>query len=505
MESKCEYSSIRIPNDRKYATAAAIYVSEIARSIGMQDQDLKSLENGIIEAVSALMGYSFEPGEKGSLEIICERIPEGLKVSLRDKGLPLGAGDSDSEAPAGSINDSRELGEPIFRLKEYLDEIRLHNLGPEGKELVLIKHLKDKSITDYYAACDLEPFEPSLPPIAASLDELKCRVRQMDPAEAPEVSKTIYKTYGYTYPRDYVYYPEKINALNKSGQIHSAVAVSGEKDIAGYGVFQIWEENPQIVEMAQGVVKPEFRSMGCFRNITQYLLDQAKLQGKQGAFGEAVTNHTISQHTVHGFGFRDCGLRLGMIPPNILFKGMHAKIPYRVSMLVQFLYLKQPAVSCTIYAPPHHAEMMTALYKGLGVRPEVKRKVPAEAKRAASSSAIRIKLVGSLNFARIIIDRSGKNIIDELQTRVRELCRKKIEIINLFLNLSDPSTCTYTEQFEKLGFFFAGILPGGLSDGDALILQYLNNVPLDYDAIQVKSTIAKKLLTYVRKHDPNMS
>ena len=120
-------------------------------------------------------------------------------------------------------------------------------MGPEGKELVLIKHLKDKSITDYYAACDLEPFEPSLPPIAASLDELKCRVRQMDPAEAPEVSKTIYKTYGYTYPRDYVYYPEKINALNKSGQIHSAVAVSGEKDIAGYGVFQIWEENPQIV------------------------------------------------------------------------------------------------------------------------------------------------------------------------------------------------------------------------------------------------------------------
>ena len=65
MESKCEYSSIRIPNDRKYATAAAIYVSEIARSMGMQDQDLKSLENGIIEAVSALMGYSFEPGEKG--------------------------------------------------------------------------------------------------------------------------------------------------------------------------------------------------------------------------------------------------------------------------------------------------------------------------------------------------------------------------------------------------------------------------------------------------------
>ena len=499
MESKCEYSSIRIPNDRKYATAAAIYVSEIARSIGMQDQDLKSLENGIIEAVSALMGYSFEPGEKGSLEIICERIPEGLKVSLRDKGLPFGTGDADSAAPESSIDDSREMGEPIFRLKEYLDEIQLNNLGPEGKELVLIKHLKNKSITDYYAACDLEPFEPSLPPIASSLDELKCRVRQMDPTEAAEVSKTIYKTYGYTYPHDYVYYPEKINGLNKSGQIHSAVAVSGEKDIAGYGVFQIWEENPQIVEMAQGIVKPEFRSLGCFRNITQYLLDQAKSQGKQGAFGEAVTNHTISQHTVHGFGFRDCALRLGMIPP-----GMHAKDSYRVSMLVQFLYLKQPPASLSVYAPPHHSNIIAALYEGMGLRPEIKTVVPAKVEKVTSSFAIRVKLVGSMNFTRIIVDRYGKNINDELETKVKELCLKKIEILNLFLNLSDPLTCTYTEQFEKLGFFFAGILPGGLPNGDALILQYLNNVPLDYDAIQVKSATAKKLLTYVREHDPNL-
>ena len=505
MESKCEYSSIQIPNDPKYAAAAAIYVSEIARAMEMPDQDVKSLENGIVEAITALIRYSFEPGEKGTLEIRCERIPEGLKVSLRDKGLPFGMGDTSAAVVESSGDDGRDPGEPIFNLKEYLDEIRLNNLGSEGKELVLIKHLKNKRITDYYAACDLEPFEPSVAPIASSLEELKCHIRRMAPAEAAEVSKTIYKTYGYTYPREYVYYPEKIIALNESGQIHSAVAVSGENDIAGYGVFQIWEENPQIVEMAQGVVKPEFRYLGCFRNMTQYLLDQAKSQGKQGAFGEAVTNHTISQHTVHGFGFRDCALKLGMIPPGIEFKGLQATDSYRVSMLVQFLYLKPPPASLSIYAPPHHSSMITALYKGLGVAPKIKTAVPTKAEKTASPFAIRINLVGPLNFARIIVDRYGKNINDELRTKVKELCLKKIEILNLYLNLSDPLTCTYTEQFEQLGFFFAGILPGGLSKGDALILQYLNNVPLDYDAVQVKSATAKKLLAYVRERDPNLS
>jgi anti-sigma regulatory factor (Ser/Thr protein kinase)/GNAT superfamily N-acetyltransferase len=502
MTAKCEFSSIRIPNDPKYATAAAIYVSEIAKMIGMQMQDLRSLENGITEAITALIGYSFEAGEKENLEIRCERVPAGLQVSLRDKGLPFGAAAMDTAAPETLPTDGPETGEPVFRLKEYFDEIQFHNLGPHGKELILIKQLRNKSITDYYAACDLEPYELSALTMAAAAD-LTCGVRQMVPTDAPEVSKTIYKTYGYTYPHDYVYYPEKIVALNKSGQIFSAVAIAGEDQVAGYGVFQVWEENPQIVELAQGVVKPEFRSLGCFRQMTQYLLDRAKSRGIKGAFGEAVTNHTVSQHTGYGFGLRDCALRLGLVPPEVVFKGMDGKIPYRVSLLVHFVFLQPPPALLSIYAPPHHRDMLAALYKEQGLAPEIKSAVPAQTKNATAKSAFKITVIGSMKFARVMITRYGHNITEELRIKVKELCLKKTEILNLFLNLADPLTCIYTAQFEKLGFFFAGILPCGFADGDALILQYLNNVPIDYDAIQVQSALAGKLLAYIKKRDPN--
>jgi serine/threonine-protein kinase RsbW len=496
---------MQIPGDPKYATAAAAYLCEIARTIGMQRQDIESLEKGMVEAINALIGYSFEDGEKGVLEVICERIPEGFKVSLRDKGLPFGTVAAELSFSEGQVDDIPALAEPISRLKEYLDEIRLHNLGPEGKELVLIKHLKNKNITDYYAACDLEPYEPTATPIVLSSDQSKCRVRRMKPGDAAEVSKTIYKTYGYTYPHDYVYYPEKIIALNESGRVFSAVATAGDNEIAGYGVFQIWEENPKIVEMAQGVVKPEFRSLGCFSAITQYLLDQVTSRGIQGAFGEAVTNHTVSQHTVHGFGFKDCGLRLGVAPPNAVFKGMTGEIPYKMSLLVQFLYLQQtPANALQVFAPDHHKDMIAALYKEMGIWPEIKKAAPAKTKRAAGTSIVKIRQIASMNYVRMIIERYGRNIVSELRNKVKEICRQKTETINLFLNLSDPLTGTYAPHFEKLGFFFAGILPGGFKDGDALILQYLNNVPIDYSAIQVESTIAKKLLNYVHKHDPNL-
>jgi serine/threonine-protein kinase RsbW len=149
--------------------------------------------------------------------------------------------------------------------------------------------------------------------------------------------------------------------------------------------------------------------------------------------------------------------------------------------------------------------MIAALYKEMGIRSKIKKAAPAKTKKTAATSIVKIRQIASMRYARMIIEGYGRNIVSELRSKVKEICRQKNETINLFLNLSDPLTGTYAPQFEKLGFFFAGILPGGFNNGDALILQYLNNVPIDYDAIQVKSAIAQKLLAYVREQDPNLN
>ena len=127
----------------------------------------------------------------------------------------------------------------------------------------------------------------------------------MQEAEAAEVSKSVYKTYGYSYPLEYIYFPEKIIALNQSNQIHSAVAVVDPNKIAGHCALQTWNENPQIAEMGQGVVNPEFRSLGCFAKLTEYLLELAKSKGLLGVFDRAVTNHRFSQQTGHQSGSKD--------------------------------------------------------------------------------------------------------------------------------------------------------------------------------------------------------
>jgi serine/threonine-protein kinase RsbW len=175
-------------------------------------------------------------------------------------------------------------------------------------------------------------------------------------------------------------------------------------------------------------------------------------------------------------------------------------------MLVQFLYLQPPtAVSRKVYAPPQHKGILTDLYQELGFTPSMVAVTTAQDKKQSSNTEFKIKLFGSMHYARMMIAGYGQHTIAAIKAELRQLCLKKIDIVNLFLNLSDPFTAGATVQIEKLGFFFAGILPDGFKDGDALILQYLNNVPIDYDAIQVKSAMAQKLLAYVREQDPNLS
>jgi hypothetical protein len=41
------------------------------------------------------MTYAFEPGERATVEVSCERIPAGLQIAIRNKGLPF---DTDLDA-----------------------------------------------------------------------------------------------------------------------------------------------------------------------------------------------------------------------------------------------------------------------------------------------------------------------------------------------------------------------------------------------------------------------
>ncbi len=502
MENRCEYSMLTVPNDKGYASVAAAYVEEVAKKLGFEHQDRQSIGMAVSEILAAIIQHAFEPLERANLEVSCERIPVGMKVTIKDQGLPFEPRPITECELNGDSSLESGRAEPMCVAKGYVDDVEFHNLGAEGKETVLIKFLKNRHITEYYDACELEPYESQDTDASRSERPIHVDVRRMQPSDAIEVSRCVYRSYGYSYFYEHLYFPERIIELNQSGGLLSAVAVTSTNEVAGHAAFIRPDPPSRTGELGIAVVKPEFRSQGILNRITEYVVDWVRSEGFTGVFGRAVTNHTYSQQVGLRIGERDCALQVGFFPATASFKGITEKLSQRESAILHFMYLEKPP-RVQLCLPTHHRDMIVKLYRNIGVSSELQESDCSGALCHDGESSVTTGAYTRMSFAHIHVTRYGRNVVSEVRSRLKEFCLKRFDVIHLYLDLHDPCTCRFTEAFEELGFFFSGILPG-VFPGDALILQYLNNVPIDYEKIHVHSREGRDLLDYVKQRDPNV-
>ncbi len=494
----CQYSKLTIPTDVSYLGVVGTYVRKVAQNFGFDERACLAVVVGVEEAVANIIKEAFAPDDWATLDVSCERVSMGLKIVIKDKGLPFNP--TGLLSPTKSESDDKPLSGPkraLAVMKQTVDEVYFHNLGLEGKETHLIKYLQTGTIEDYYRVCELEPYKE--PSSASKMVEFE--VRPMQPHEAIEVSKCFYKAYGYSFVYRQIYYPDRIVELNEKREISSVVAVTRHGEIMGHCALLRWDSRPDVAELGFAVVKPEFRGQGCLTRLTEYLIAKAKSEKTQALFVLAATNHTYSQRVIHRFGFNDCGLLVGFGPATLSFKGLTETLSQRETYLVCFKYVTKPE-AFPIYAPEHHKEIIRMLYGNIGVEPDFE--VPADPGPRFLEPHSKLKTVhySPAAFARIDIEHYGSDVLTEVKARLKELCLKHIEVIHLYCSMEDPLTYLMTREFEQLGFFFIGIKPSS-SVGDPLILQYFNNVAIDYDRIKLTSPVGEELRSYVKGHDPN--
>ncbi|MBI5249381.1 MAG: hypothetical protein HY912_07795, partial [Desulfomonile tiedjei] len=322
-------------------------------------------------------------------------------------------------------------------------------------------------------------------------------VRLMKPEEAIEVSKLAYRAYGYTYAYEHIYYPERLVELNAAGQIVSAVAVTESGELAGHcAIFNI-DKDARIAEIGQAVVKPEFRKLGCLASLTTFILKEVESRDLIGFYTRTVTNHSFSQKVSATFGLKPCGIMLGFAPSDVSFRGITEILPQRESFVVEFKYLKGQE-NFTLYVPDKHREIVGKIYRNLGVYPQFGVAQSAEHSNA-SASTLHVLAAGSMptGYGKIEVLIYGRDVIKQVAARLKELCLKHYDVIGLEVSMSDPMSYSLILEFEKLGFFFSGVLPGR----EVLTLQYLNNMVLQYDLIKLYSEMGKEILEYIGAQD----
>jgi anti-sigma regulatory factor (Ser/Thr protein kinase)/GNAT superfamily N-acetyltransferase len=483
------HGELTLPNRTEALTFARSFLEQLAEMAELPEPDSAAIVGAAVEACANVVDHAYEPGEDGPLTVAAEVTRAALTVAVRDRGLPIDAEriDSPDVSPA-RVSASGGLA----RIRHAVDRAEWVRRGRDGKELVLVKRRPAESVHRHLTAAD-DPVEHEHEvPLAPEQDYT---VRCFEPEDAVGVAQCIYRVYGNTYMHEACYYPERMVALNDSGELASIVAVGESGDVVGHYAL----ERPgltRVAERGMAVVSPAHRGRDLMGRMRTAIEDEARDLGLTGVFSVAVTKHTFSQRVNDAFGSDVCGIILGGGPETQVFKGLEeeGEKPQRVTWVVYYTYVNPPEKALA-HTPERHRAILERIYAGLGLAVEWhdEREPPT-----LGNGQVDVAYQPSMGSATIKVRQVGDDTPGEIRQAARDLVGiTGAESVQLWLPLADPASPALLDAAEAEGFSFCGLGPSFLPDGDALCLQRLS-ADLDFDYVEVENPFAQELLEYVR-------
>ncbi len=492
---------LRIPACTAAIACAQHTVQWFVEQARMQKRQRFAINLAIEELILTLLRYAFDDGrEEGELELTIELRPTLLTVEVCCRGMPFDLSLVPEYDPDASPDDASLS---VLLLKHMVDRYHLHNEGKDGYriELEWLRPLTHVS----------EMEEPARPQAAGDAGQAiaspVAEIRRMQEEEALALARLIYRSYGYSYVSDYLYYPERIVDRLREGLLHSWVAVSKDGELAGHAALVLSSPQAAAVEWSIGVVDPRWRGQGLLKHISVEIINQAAETAASVVFVHAVTNHPHTQKSSLELAMLPTALLLGFAPASLEFRHIHDKLSQRESTFIAVRLLK-PLPPHPVHLPPRHADLLRRVAAGAGIP------LTEAAQRAAAANQTEGNPAGSppalpatstldtmiepaVNVAIVNLTQVGEDLAAALAAERRRLCREKVDVIFLNVDLSDPRSTLAVDIAEADGFFLAGLTPMQPWPY-TLTLQYLNNLEFDYDAIHAVGELAQLLKEYVR-------
>jgi serine/threonine-protein kinase RsbW len=476
-------SELNIPADMLLLAPALSFVEELARGLGFESAESLNIRLALEETLANVIRHGYPDDPNGRIGLRCEVLPTGLRLAVREKGLPYDPGTIAAYDPAQASLDGGAEGLGTFLVRHAVDEVEHHNLGREGREIVLTRHLRDRHVARLLGLAEPKAAEPEAPTEAVEFE-----VRPFQAGDALEVSRCAYLTYGYSY-EDYIYYPERVAAMNAEGALHSVVAVARDGRFMGHAAAKRLGPGVPLLEFGLLLVSPQFRGHGVAGRLMDFLKERVSRAGASCAFGRAVAGHTVSQRMSEDKGMRVSGLLLGTFPKNVEFKKLTGVIPDKMSCLLLWFGFHQRGPR-RLYPPARHRDWIARLYANLGLAWD-ESSPPAA---LPEQSQLESHFTDILNIGEITVPDCGPGALDEALRTMRRLCLRGADAVYLFLNLEHPGCPDLAQALEGHGCFFAGVLPERVGGRDALVLQRLNNLVIRYENIRLDAGQARALL-----------
>src|SRR5215216_4828986 len=458
--------------------AVVDFVKRAAHQLGLNDTDAEHLGWAVETVCRNVIDRAYEPEEEGRYDVYVLRRPGQVVIAVEDRGLPF------DYAPLQTGNETA-LSDTLHR--SFADEIRFINLGRRGNRVELIEHLPHADVREHLS--EDEHHRNARAPAAPENTPLE--VRMMRPEESFELSRCVYRSYGYSYDWDYIYYPDRIRELQEQGLMISCVAVTPEGEFVGHLAITVERPGSPVGEAGQAVVDPRFRGHHLFPKMKTFMAKWAGDAGMYGLYSEATAVHPYSQRGNLHLGARETGFLLGYIPASVSYKQIGDERADRRGSVALFYMRVRDEPEREIYPPVPYLEEVRRVVEHNGLR-RVIGEVPD---RTLQPSRMSVEVRQDHNLAFLRVEEPGTDLEELVRNHLRDLSLHRVDCVYVDLPLSYPATPIAAARLNNLGVFFGGIIPEAHpKGGDVLRLQYLNNVEIEAGDVSTASDFGEELL-----------
>lgn len=459
---------------------------------GLPDRDSIRFSIAISELITNIALFAFPHSSQNTFELRFNSNLIDLEIVVSEVGEPFDPDRHRYDAQKAIKEDNFE-GAGSRLIRRFCDEFLFINKGKEGKEFHLVKQLDIREID---TILEQPKSQEHINLVTTKSDTAQTppreyRVKRVEPADAEDIAKLIYRTYEYRYGKDDMYYPKRIEETMRSKRKLGVITRNTENQAVGYFAV-LKKDDSNIAEVGEAVVSPDYRRQGIMSKMMQHLIHAAREQKLGALFGKAVTNHPVSQKVNHKYGFISTGLMLAE-SKNVFFKGFDEQYPQPVSTMIDFLPLQPPAKR-EVHLPQKYADIILETYAKLSI-PAVP--VQTTSGKMAKRSDIELRVNYSAFTSLIIIHKYGPDFHDVLSEMLHSL--KEQEDLNaIYIDLPLENTAT-PEQFETIadmGFIYCGLIPIFHQETDFVRLQKIFT-DLDFNLIKVFSNFGQTLKTWI--------
>jgi anti-sigma regulatory factor (Ser/Thr protein kinase) len=471
---------VAVSTEAELLPAVVDFVRRVAQRLGLEGRAAEELNRAVETVCRNVIEHAFDPNEAGQYDIEILRRPGQVVVVVEDRGLPF---------DYAQLREGGDTTLPEMLHRSFVEEVRFINLGRGGNRVELVKHLPHTDVREQLPEAD---HHRTVRAPAAS-EDAQLEIRMMRPKESLELSRCVYRSYGYSYDWDSIYYPDQIRELQEGGLMRSCVAVTAEDEFVGHLAVSVDHPGSLVGEAGQAVVNPRFRGHHLFPRMKTFMAEQATRDGMYGLYSEATAVHPYSQKGNLDLGAKETGFLLGYIPASVSYKEIGADREGRRGSVALFYMRTNPEPERTIYPPAVYRETVQLVVEHNGLHRTLGDGSSAE---MLPSSQMSVDVRRDHNLAFLRVGEPGADLQELVRVRLRELCLHRVDCIYVDLPLSHPAAQNAGARLEELGFFFGGIIPE-LRDGDVLRLQYLNEVDIRPDDVRTGSEFGQELVNVI--------